>query len=198
VAAQSRCDRCAPLGAGEIANTGRDERLSPAWGRMQRLGLDSRVDLGICPQCGALFEWSDHPQFFGSGNLDEEHLRRLDEPESGLVRALLRAGEDPEAAQAAIAPALTGGVPDDLLIQLLRRLVYRQRSGFRRLLPSVLAHLHHTRYTGYGDVLGCYIVLQPSTLARDRRPDRGRPAAAPPPAVTYLLERCRKQLAAAE
>ena len=116
MAAQSRCDLCAPLGPGEIAHTGRDERLSPAWGRMQRLDLDSRVDLGICPQCGALFEGSDHPQFFGSGNLDEEHLRRLEEPESALVRALLRAGEDPEAAQAAIAPALAGGVPDDLLI----------------------------------------------------------------------------------
>ncbi|MBL8246617.1 MAG: hypothetical protein JNL89_20635 [Rhodanobacteraceae bacterium] len=197
MAAQSRCDRCAPLGAGEIANTGRDERLSPAWGRMQRLGLDSRVDLGICPQCGALFEWSDHPQFFGSGNLDEEHLRRLDEPESGLVRALLRAGEDPEAAQAAITPALAGGVPDDLLIELLRRLVYQQRSGFRRLLPSVLAHLHHTRYTGYGDVLGCYMFSSHqrsreivALIEADPRPR--------PPAITYLLDACRKQLAAAE
>lgn len=191
------CPVCAPLGAGEIAHTGRDEWLSPAWGGMTRLDLDSRIDLGTCPACGALFEWSDHPQYYGSGNLDEEHLRRLAPPEADLVRALLRADEEPDAAQAAMAPALAGGVAADLLIELLRRLVYRQRAAFRRLLPMVVAHLYHSPRSGFGDVLGCYMFSSHNRsrelvalIEADPRPR--------PPSIAQLLQRCREQLATPE
>lgn len=191
------CLACAPLGDGEIANTGRAERLSPAWSGMTLLDLDSRIDLGVCPACGALFEWSDHPQYYGSGNLDEEHLRRLGPPEADLVRALLRAGEDPDAAQAAIAPALAGGVAEDLLIALLRRLVGQQRPAFQRLLPRVLEHLFRSPRSGYGDVLGCYMFSSHNRsrelvamIEADPRPR--------PPVVNQVFERCRKQLATPE
>lgn len=158
------CATCGQLGAGEIANTGRDERLSPAWSRMTLLDLDSRIDLGVCPACGALFEWSDHPQYYGSGNLDEEHLRRLGPPEADLVRALLRTGEDPDAAQAAIAPALAGGVAEDLLIALLRRLVGQQRPAFQRLLPACSSTCSAARAAATAMCSGA--TCSPATIAR--------------------------------
>ncbi len=190
------CPTCAPLGHGEIANTGRGERLSPAWGRMERLDLGSRVDLGICPQCAAMFEWTDHPQFFGSGNLDEEHLRRLDESEASLVRALLCGAQDPDVPGRAIRPALAGGVASDLLAEILRRLLYGERPVFRTLLPALLDALHSQPPFDYS-LLGSYAcfshVRSRELIALIEVDPRPRPFA-----VEHLLTACRKQLTQAE
>lgn len=191
------CPTCGELGGGEIANTGRGEYLSGAWSKLQRLNLGNRLDLGICPQCASIVEWTDHPQCYGSGNLDEEHLRRIEEPELGLVRTFLRAGEDPHATLAALAPALAGGIGEDLLVDLLRWLVYKQRSTFRLLLPTLVGHLYSAPRSGYGDALGNYMFSSHvrsreivALIEADPRPQ--------PFAVEHLLQKCRKQLATPE
>lgn len=190
------CPTCAALGDAEIANTGRDERLSPAWQQMTRLELASQIDLGICPGCGALFEWSDHPQFFGSGNLDEERLRRLEGSEAALVRALLGGGDDPATALAALGPALAGGVAPELLAEILRHLLRRHRPLFQRMLVPLLDALHATPPFDYSllATYACWSHVRSRELAglieADPRPR--------PPAVAHLLQACRKQLATPE
>lgn len=190
------CPTCGPLGAGEIANTGRGEYLSGAWSQLTRLGLDNRVDLGICPQCNAMFEWTDHPQYYGSGNLDEEHLRRVEEPELGLARELLRAADDLQAPARVIAQAIAGGVAEDLLAEILRRMLYRQREVFRTLLPALLDGLY-AKPAFDRDLLSSYACWSHARsreivalVAADPRPRSVH--------VTHLLERCRKQLATPE
>lgn len=190
------CPICSPLGGGEIARTGRGESLDGAWQKFARLDLDNRVDLGTCPDCNAIFEWTDHPQCYGSGNLDEEHLRRIEEPELGLVRELLRADEDPQAPSRVIVRAIAGGVAEDLLAGILRRMLYRQREVFRTLLPALLDALHLkpafdrdllSSYACWSHVRSREIV---ALIATDPRPRSIQ--------VTHLLERCRKQLATPE
>lgn len=191
------CTTCGPLGDSESANTGRGEYLSDAWSAMSRLHLDNALDLGICPDCSAIFEWSDHPQCYGSGNLDEERLRKLAGTELDLVRQFLRAGEDPQAPLRALPAALAGGVGEDLLIVLLRQLVYRQREAFRLLLPTLVGLLYDQHRGSHGDVLGSYMfsshVRSREIVALIESDPRPRTFA-----VEHLMGKCRKQLATPE
>lgn len=187
--ASAACSTCASLGNGEIAHTGRGEYLSGAWDRMQRCGLGHWVELGRCPECDALFEWQDHPQYYGSGNLDEEHLRRLPAAEAALVRALLAAGSDPQAPARVIDEALIKVSPD-LLRALLMDLALRHRTAFQPLLPALLDPLFRKPGLDTVDQLSSYVG---SSLARARElmalidaDPRPRPFA-----VEHLLSRCR-------
>lgn len=190
------CAGCGELGAGEIAQTGYGERLSAAWGRCQRFDLSAEIDIGRCPDCGSLYEWTDHPQFYGSGNLDEEHLRRLDEPEASLVRALLPGAPGLVDPAAWIAAALTA-VPPMLLKVLLMELAYRADARLAPMLPALLDMQYRPHPAFNTDVLSTYA----GSSHRRTRPLLALIEADPRPrpyAVQWLLERCRQTLAAPE
>lgn len=87
------CALCAPIPEVARANTGRDERFGEPIVRLRRLGIGSDEDLRECPECDAMFTWYDDRAFTGSGNNDEEVLRRVTEARAGVVHALLRRGE---------------------------------------------------------------------------------------------------------
>lgn len=183
------CSTCASLGDFEIANTGRGESLSPAWDRMRRCGLGFWVELGRCPECDALFEWQDHPQFYGSGNLDEEHLRRLPEAEAILVRALLAADSDVQAPARVIHTALSAVSPD-LLRALLMDLALRHRAAFQPLLPALLDQLFRKPGLDTVDQLSSYVGSS-LTRAREMMALIDADPRARPFAVEHLLSRCR-------
>lgn len=190
------CGICAELGAGEIAQTGYGHRLSPAWGRCKRYELSSDIDIGSCPECGTLYEWTDHPQFFGSGNLDEEHLRRLAEAEAGLVRAILP-GASPLAAPDAWIRTALGYVPPQLLKALLMALAYRADAQLATMVPALLDLLYRPYPPINSDVLStyagnCHRRTRPLLALIEADPRR------PTHAVQWLMERCRKTLAAPE
>lgn len=190
------CGVCAELGAGEIAQTGYGHRLSPAWGRCKRHELSSDIDIGSCPECGTLYEWTDHPQFFGSGNLDEEHLRRLDEPESALVRAVLPGAAPLDAPELWIRAALDN-IPPQLLKALLMELACRRDQQLAPMMPALLDLLYRPIPPINSDVLSTYT----GNSHRRTRPLLALIEADPRPpthAVQWLVERCRKTLAAPE
>src|SRR5689334_12954443 len=83
------CEVCSVIPEEMWANTGRGDSLYPELGRLVRLNLDNGDDIYECPGCGALFEWEDLPQYYGSGNCDEERLTRLNPEQHLIVRALL-------------------------------------------------------------------------------------------------------------
>ncbi|HEU0036014.1 MAG TPA: TIGR02996 domain-containing protein [Kofleriaceae bacterium] len=86
------CSICDAIPGGQTANTGRDERLPSSTHRLQSLDLGKSSDLRQCPECGALYLWTEDVAFTGSGNNDEETLTRLSSDASATVHALL-AGE---------------------------------------------------------------------------------------------------------
>lgn len=186
---QPACVTCASLGNGEMANTGRGEYLSDAWGHMVRCGLGNDVDLGRCPECDACFEWQDHPQHYGSGNLDEEHLRRLPDAEAELVRALLLAASDAQAPARVIEAALTGVGPD-LLRVLLADMAIKYKAAFRPLLPTLVDRLFREPGLSAVDRLSSYVgsslARAQEMIARIEADPRPRPFA-----VELLLTRCR-------
>lgn len=182
------CSTCANLGD-EIANTGRGEYLSDPWYKMVRCELGNDLDLGRCPECDACFEWQDHPQYYGSGNLDEEHLRRLPESEAALVRTLLTAGNDPSAPQRVIDAAFAGVNPG-LLRRLLMHIAIKYKAAFQPLLPLVLECIRREPGLSWNDVIGNYVGwgLQRAhqVIALIEADPRPRPFA-----IEHMLKRCR-------
>jgi hypothetical protein len=86
------CTVCSGIPPDLLVNTGRDGTFPGEVRRLVQLDLGSSNDLYRCPECGALFEWEDLPQYYGSGNNDEERLTRLDSAQASTARDLL----DPE------------------------------------------------------------------------------------------------------
>ena len=119
------CGVCGRLPDSYLAQTGYGEQFPAAAHQLERLGLDNRRDVWRCPSCGALFDWEDNSQLYGSGNLDEETLNRLGPAASTAIGALLD-------------PAYRGMAGDELV-------ALAAKEAPRPLFNSVLQHLvYHT------------------------------------------------------
>ncbi len=130
------CAICGELPSSLTIATGYGASLPAAFRHLERLESNSRAALYECPECRALFVWEDHPQFFGSGNLDEEVIQRLGEAEAALVRFFLH-----EPAVASRGAELFATLEQPALDLLLRRLMTRRVDAFRELVPAMLDEL---------------------------------------------------------
>jgi hypothetical protein len=149
-----------PIGDHCVANTGRDDRLPAVFGRFRREDLRLERDIAHCPDCGAIFEWAENAQLFGSGNLDEQTLRRLGEREAASVRELLRSDQAPLGA-AGLADAL-GSVEPALLNALLSRIATGQRARLADIVPLLIDAYERGDAGVNGDVLSCYVGWSPA------------------------------------
>jgi hypothetical protein len=131
------CPACHDLPAARLTfATGYGETLPAAYGRLTSLVSGSRAALAECPACRTVFVWEDQPQFYGSGNLDEEVIERLDQAPSELVRAFVH-DPDPTGRAGEIFTRLERPALDLLLDHLL----WRRKDVFRALLPLLLDEL---------------------------------------------------------
>lgn len=71
------CSLCEPIGAQQIANTGRGYYLGQPAGSLTSLGPSSDDELRACPTCGDLFHYTSEQAQTGSGNNDDDTLTRL-------------------------------------------------------------------------------------------------------------------------
>lgn len=125
----------------------------------------------------------------GSGNLDEEHLRRLPQGEAELVRTLLLAATDAQAPARVIEAALTGVSPD-LMRVLLANIANEQKAAFQPMLPTLVDTLFRHPGLSAVDQLSSYVgwslARAHEVIALVEADPRPRPFA-----VEHLLTRCR-------
>ena len=133
------CSACGALPAHLTANTGRDEWLPREAGALESMQLDRELDLRRCQRCRALFVWGDHPQFYGSGNLDEETLDRLTPEQSATVELLLEGGLGPEVNT--LVSAAFNQLDEALLMLLLGRLQATRPDQYARIIPQLIERL---------------------------------------------------------
>lgn len=70
------CSVCISLPDDFTVNTGREEPFPTAFRKLKWVCGDSSEAYYRCPGCGTYYEWINMPQFYGSGNCDEERLVR--------------------------------------------------------------------------------------------------------------------------
>lgn len=70
------CTVCVSLPDDFTVNTGRDEAFPDAFKKLRWISGDNSDGYYRCPGCGTYYLWIDMPQFYGSGNCDEERLVR--------------------------------------------------------------------------------------------------------------------------
>jgi hypothetical protein len=134
------CEVCSPIAPNLMANTGRGETLAPELGRLVRLDLDSSNDLYACPDCEALFEWEDLPQYYGSGNNDEERLTRLTPEQASTTRALL----DPDPGESDGGRLIEQAfrvLSHGIVYSILRYRAVRHERAFSRFVAPLVARL---------------------------------------------------------
>ncbi len=133
------------------AQTGYGDTLPASAGRLTCIEGDLHSALRACPSCGAYFVFEDHPQFFGSGNLDEETLERLTGEQEALVRAFLHE------ADAARHGELLFATLQRPVVELLLRHLYRAREPlFRQLLPWLVRELERVKEPPHA-LGGCWL-----------------------------------------
>lgn len=137
------CATCGSLPASYLAQTGYGDSLPEAAGLLESLDIDNRHDVRRCPTCGALFYWEDLPQFFGSGNLDEERLDRLNDSQAALVLGLL-ADPAPHGSPEELVAGAARELPLDLFHAILYHQLYRLWPGFDPLVPALIELLAET------------------------------------------------------
>lgn len=121
------------------ANTGRDEWLPAEAGTLEPMQLSRDLDLRRCKSCRALFVWGDHPQFYGSGNLDEETLDRLSPEQTQTVELLLSGAPGPEVNT--VVAAAFNQLEEEVLMLLLNRLQRTRPDQYERLMPQFVTRL---------------------------------------------------------
>ena len=135
--------------------TGMGEYLPGAMSSLTRLDLGHDHDLYRCPECDSLFHWQDHPQFYGSGNLDEESIARLSDDEAAAVRSLLSFERGSENADQILRSAFAI-VPREIVSNILMRLAIYKAAEFDPLVDVVVDRLLETNDTALTDVLSTY------------------------------------------
>jgi hypothetical protein len=135
--AGNSCATCGSLPQSYVAQTGYGDHLPAAAHALQRIELaDMRRELRRCPTCGDLFDWEDMPQFFGSGNLDEERLDRLRPLPAELAQALLALDFTERTPDDLVFDAAKE-LPDGLFHAILSYLCYH-KPGFEPLVPPLI------------------------------------------------------------
>jgi hypothetical protein len=124
------CSVCSSIPPDLLVNTGRDNHFPPQVGRLVRLGLDSNIDLWKCPSCDALFEWQNLPQYYGSGNNDEERLTRLDPAGTAAARMLLAPEQSAHDHEELRVHRVVGNLSFGLIYELLTRTAARHKEVF--------------------------------------------------------------------
>lgn len=103
------CSLCEPIGAQQIANTGRGYYLGQPAGSLTSLGPSSDDELRACPTCGDLFHYTSEQAQTGSGNNDDDTLTRLPDDVTATLNAV-RTRSQPLPELAARIAALPAGV----------------------------------------------------------------------------------------
>jgi hypothetical protein len=180
------CPVCGDLPSTLTVNTGRDGAFPDAFHRLKSLEIR---DVFRCPDCGALFEWQDFPQFYGSGNNAEESLTRLTPEAAFLFRRLLEDRIGADEASGLLDEAFTT-VPPKTLTTLIVHLMYFRLDQFELLLgPLVDRFLRENSQELYsllyaftnGKPDRCRLMIR---LLKDR---------ALPSSAKYLLELCETE-----
>jgi hypothetical protein len=186
------CATCGELPDDVWANTGRDQHLPDASRRLKSPWPHaSGIDALLCPACGAWFVWRDHPQFYGSGNLDEEQLTRLPPHTWRTLERLLHGELDPDPdlvmrdafthVPSDLLRAVVGNMGDTALLRVAPSFVERLFLGGQAEADAA-AVLFNTRWRpGMDERLVQLLEAAPSPLPSKR--------------VEYLLEQCRAALA---
>lgn len=189
------CTTCSSIPSNLLVNTGRDETFPDEVRRLVWLEVGDSYDLRRCPECGALFEWEDMPQFYGSGNNDEERLTRLDPARASMARELL----DPEPGardDALLYAQAFRTLSPGLVCEILRHLAYKNPRVFAGFLAPIVAQL-----AVESDFALVTIVTSYCGLRRDRlvELDRLLDAAGTEPSqsIAYLRKTCAERLAEA-
>lgn len=132
------CTLCSELPAELWVNTGRDEAFPDVVRRLLRLGLSDDDDVWQCPQCNAQFAWTNLPQYYGSGNNDEERLIRLNAEQAATVHTLLHADAVVQAPEPFLQQAFRS-LRHALVFALLHHHARQHPHAFSGLLPTLVA-----------------------------------------------------------
>lgn len=189
----STCALCGPLGDSQYANTGRDESLPAAVGKLKALWGSSGSnahDLLLCPTCGAWFEFTDDTAFTGSGNNDSQTLKRLP-PQTWILLEKLLHGD--VAQPDALLSEAMAHLSNDLFFDVIARV---PPTAFEALLPWLVQRFFTTPYdlenhALYGTLNR--VITRPSL--RTRYLALAKAHGTLPPRAKYLVELCEKELA---
>lgn len=189
----SPCALCGPLGDSQYANTGRDESLPAAVGKLKALWGSSGSnahDLLLCPTCGAWFEFTDDTAFTGSGNNDSQTVKRLP-PQAWILLEKLLHGDvsDPKALLADASANLS----NDLFFDVIARV---QPTAFEALLPVLVERFFTTpndleNHALYGTLNR--VITKPTLRTTYLKLAKARGTL--PPRAKFLVELCEKEIA---
>lgn len=128
------CSICGAIGQAATARTGRDESFEVPVHKLKSLYDARDNDLLQCPECGALYHWSEDNAFTGSGINDSMSVDRLPDPLQDAVRAFMQRDADTAAQLDELAPHLFALVPvvRDMVLGYLRRR--------RDIVPVIVPH----------------------------------------------------------
>lgn len=197
------CSTCSSIPDDLLVNTGRDGTFPAEVDRLLRLELGTRNDLYRCPACGALFEWEDLPQYYGSGNNDEERLTRLSPTQAATARALLdpepgeRDGPSTEPGGESLCERAFRTLPPGVLYEVLRHVGREHPHVFVGLLEPLVARLAVRGDHSLCDVITSYCGLHGDRLEELRRVLEA-PRSGTSGSVDYLRETCAKRIAEVE
>ena len=150
-----KCTLCSVIPSDLLINTGRGETFPTEVGQLLRLDLGNSNDIYRCPICDALFEWADLPQYYGSGNNDEERLTRLNPDQASTVQRLL----DPEPGERDCEALLERALrilSRDIVCDILRRVAVRHKQAFSGFAKPILDRLMAENDGTLFDVVASY------------------------------------------
>lgn len=188
----SACPICGPLPETTLAQTGYGDSFPENAYRLEKLGFSFSRDLWRCPECPALFDWEDIPQYYGSGNLDEERLTRLTESQSALIRTLLDLDLGDRSA-AEVLDLVFREVPGELVREILQRQAIMRRVDFATFVEPLVGRMVQGDGIDLADVISSYCSYDTPSL---RQVAAWLEAADQPlkPGAQFLLNRRKERL----
>lgn len=158
------CPLCGELADRIVAQTGYGDYLPDAAYKLKKEELSFSCDVRRCPECDGIFIWEDHPQYYGSGNLDEEWLIRLDDTKAALVRSLLDLPEDAASVRNLVTLAFQL-LEQDWIREILSRICYRNTERFPDALPAIVDRFLTTDDFSLSGVISNYCYVRPQKKA---------------------------------
>lgn len=156
------CPLCAELPDDVTVNTGRDHYFPEAFYQLTKLTNGSPDQFRRCPQCRTFFHWIDLPQYYGSGNCDEERAIRLS-PQASLLLDRLFPNDPKEPNLGPITDFLdaTSGLPHRLLLLALGEHVFTGPKIVAPFIPHLVKLLNATSDSSIKDLLSDYCYGRP-------------------------------------
>jgi hypothetical protein len=155
-----RCPVCSSLPDDITVNTGRDEYLPNAYNNLVGMDSDFKAEFLRCPGCKTYFNWIDMPQFYGSGNNDEERLVRLSSEQSRLLDILLPEDSTTLPRPDEIANYINA-LPLDLLLPALSFRKHRTPEVVGLFVPHLVRLLGKNNDTSLWSLLNGYVSNHP-------------------------------------